>query len=241
MMIFIQEICPLSLTHTRSCVYLCVYARAHLSYPSDSVGIYLAILSVACSQPRDEARCGDLVLPASEEDRQPPLRVGWEKTGNCWISGPSVSQRGLPFHAGQGMDAVIHHGHVQTRHRIRGGEIKGGTASEDSERGRVRWSDFWGGICRWGVCVGLPSIPRPAVEGEEMAVAHRDFTYSTEQATFSPWGIARGRMIWYECINVCTVHVGVTGKITIDGSDRTALDTYGGRKRESKVRRKRKY
>lgn len=64
MMIFIQAICALTQTHP--CVYVC--ARAHRIYLSDSVGIYLAILSVAYSQPRDEARCDDFVLPASEED-----------------------------------------------------------------------------------------------------------------------------------------------------------------------------
>lgn len=40
------------------------------------------------------------------------------------------------------MDAVIHDGHVQTGHRVRGGEVKGGTSNEDPER-RL----FWGGVC----------------------------------------------------------------------------------------------
>ena len=37
------------------------------------------------------------------------------------------------------------------------------------------------------------------------------------------------------------MYIRMTGKITIDGPDRTALDIYGGGERESKVRRKRKY
>lgn len=123
------------------------------------------------------------------------------------------------------MDAVIHDGHVQTRHRVRGGEIKGRTSNENPERIGNRCRIFWGSIRGWRMRLGLrPVLWPPLVEGWE-------FTYFTEQVTFSPWGIARGGML---CVCLSD------RKIMIDGPDRVALDAYGGRKGESRVRRKKK-